>query len=429
MSEALNDEDLFLAGVMSDPANDVPEVLPELLTQPWRAALLSAARDTPGDQIGALQACQAAMPGHPWIEHLERVMGIRLLVTKTDMERIGETLIDRGRKWQLMQVYAKACEACRKDGETAAQIQASTQQALSQIEIGSTRGAIVHVSDVMAAAVEDLQQRMDGTKPVLTTGIASLDKALGGGLEPGWMVVVGARPKMGKTGFAGLVSQANAKAKNPVFGCELEMSAPQQGRRIISRSGGPTLERVRMPRFEDDMVQIRTAYNKTKDLPWHFSFTCRSMDQVESAFRQWRAGHTDLSKPAVGILDYLQLAEATDKRNREREVADMARRCKLMAKELGIVLLVLSQLNREVERRDPPRPQASDLRESGAIEQDADAILMLYRPSVYGLPGPDGRPDDEAVEILIPAQREGASGESVWARFIGERATFEERKQ
>lgn len=391
--------------------------------------MLSAARDYPGDQIGALQACQAAMPGHPWIEHLERVMSIRLLVTKTDMERIGETLIDRGRKWRLMQVYAKACEACRKDGETAAQIQASTQQALSQIEIGSTRGAIVHVSDVMAAAVEDLQQRMDGTKPVLTTGIASLDKALGGGLEPGWMVVVGARPKMGKTGFAGLVSQANANAKNPVFGCELEMSAPQQGRRIISRSGGPTLERVRLPRFKDDMVQIRTAYNKTKDLPWHFSFTCRSMDQVESAFRQWRAGHTDLSKPAVGILDYLQLAEATDKRNREREVADMARRCKLMAKELGIVLLVLSQLNREVERRDPPRPQASDLRESGAIEQDADAILMLYRPSVYGLPGPDGRPDDEAVEILIPAQREGASGESVWARFIGERATFEERDQ
>ena len=234
---------------------------------------------------------------------------------------------------------------------------------------------------------------------------------------------------MGKTAFAGLVETANAKARIPVFGCELEMSPPQQGRRMISRSGGPTLERVRTPKLKEDMLKIEGAYHACKHLPMHFSFNCRTFDQVESAFREWRMLHTNPDKPALGVLDYLQLAETSGKGSREREVADMARRCKLLAKELSIPILVLSQLNRGCEQRDPPEPVASDLRESGAIEQDADAIIMLYRPSVYGKPGPGGRPDERAVKFLIPAQREAASGEAVWANFIGERATFEEREE
>lgn len=427
MSKREDDEIMFLAGVMRGPENDTPTMPSSLLTSPWRRLMLEAMRSHPGDPASALLSLTGAHQDFRWVDHYSTVEKAMLLATKHTGDQFAERVLDSHRKSLLREVFVQGARACDAgDDRSSAEIRNDAQRALAEAECGGQSSKIMHVGDVMASAVQDLRDRLSGARPVLTSGLPSLDKLLGGGFEPGWMVVVGARPKMGKTAFAGLVETANAERGIPVFGCELEMSPPQQGRRMIARRGGPTLERVRMPRVEGDMLKIEGAYHASKKLPMHFAFGCRTFDQVEAAFREWRMLHTDPQKPALGVLDYLQLAEVSGKGSREREVADMARRTKLLAKELHIPILVLSQLNRGCEQRDPPEPVASDLRESGAIEQDADVIILLYRPSVYGLPDDTGRPNERAVKISVPAQREGASGEDVWVDFIGERATFQE---
>lgn len=285
--------------------------------------------------------------------------------------------------------------------------------------------------DVMDAVGEDWKRRAkalkEGGHTAITTGLRDFDFNVGGGLEPGGLYVLGARPKMGKTALAMTIAIAAAESSVPVLVISLEMSTLQLGRRMIAlKSDHLSLSDLKLPNQESQFTEAFRALDKIRGLPIRFRTAASSISSIVSTARKWWRTHR---KTGLIVFDYLQLASGDGRQSREREVAEMSRTMKLLSLELNCATLMLSQLNRVVETRSPPRPRVADLRESGAIEQDADAIILLYRPYVYK--GADGHTPldsrENHVEVIIAANREGTPG-SFDVEFIGAHTRFQDAR-
>ncbi|WP_068760745.1 replicative DNA helicase, partial [Oleiphilus sp. HI0128] len=241
----------------------------------------------------------------------------------------------------------------------------------------------------------------------VTTGFRDLDE-MTSGLQPSDLVIVAARPSMGKTAFAmNLVEAALIKAEKPVLVFSMEMPADSILMRVISSLGQINQTRVRSGKLEeDDWPRLTSAVSMLKDKPLFIDDTA-GLSPTEVRSRTRRVAREIKQDIGLIMIDYLQLMQVPGMtEGRTAEISEISRSLKALAKEMNCPVVALSQLNRGLESRPDKRPMNSDLRESGAIEQDADVIMFIYRDDYYN----EDSPDKGMAEIIIGKQRNGPIG-------------------
>ncbi len=256
------------------------------------------------------------------------------------------------------------------------------------------------------------------------SGYFALDDMMGG-FQKSDLIIVAARPSMGKTAFA-LSFARNAAIDHgvPIGLFSLEMSTTQLVTRLISAEARINAHNLRTGKFKaEDGAKISRTVHKLSSAPIYIDDTpALSVLEMRAKSRRLKA------EKNIGmiVVDYLQLMSAGQNLDsREREISMISRSLKALAKEINVPVVALSQLNRAVESTSDKRPMLSHLRESGSIEQDADVVLFLYRPEVYGITGyPDGTPTEGVGEVIIGKQRNGPVGD-VKLKFIKDFARFE----
>ena len=272
---------------------------------------------------------------------------------------------------------------------------------------------------VTLAHIEEMS-KLDSNVTGVSTGYHDLDE-MTSGLQKGDLVIVAGRPSMGKTTFSmNIAEYAAAHKKLPTAIFSMEMPAEQLTLRLLSSMGRVDQTRIRTGKLTDeDWPRIATAVKIFNDVPMFIDDSpALSPTEVRARARRLMREHGQLG---LIVLDYLQLMQVGGSSdNRTAEISEISRSLKSLAKELSVPVIALSQLNRSLEQRPNKRPVMSDLRESGAIEQDADLIIFIYRDEVYN---PES-PDKGTAEIIIAKQRNGPIG-SVRLTFLGKYTRFE----
>jgi replicative DNA helicase len=275
--------------------------------------------------------------------------------------------------------------------------------------------------------VEKLYERKAHVTGV-PTGFRKLDE-LTAGLQPSDLIIVAGRPSMGKTSFALNVALNAALSENSTIGIfSLEMSNDQLVQRMLC-----TLARVNSNRMrtgfllDSDWPKLTTQAGRLSETNIFVDDTPGiSVLEMRAKSRRLKAENKKLD---LIVVDYLQLITGRARiENRQQEISEISRSLKAMAKELDVPVVALSQLSRAVESREDKRPQLSDLRESGAIEQDADVVLFLYRPGAYRKDPEPRDDDDNTVEVIVGKQRNGPTG-SVPLAFLKEWTRFEDQER
>ncbi|HEX6833848.1 MAG TPA: replicative DNA helicase [Rudaea sp.] len=314
-------------------------------------------------------------------------------------------------------------DAFQPEGRSTQEILEGAEQKVFQIAEAGARGRKSFVS--MRAAVKEafsiLHQRYEnkGSVTGLPTGFADLDE-LTAGLQPSDLIILAARPSMGKTALAvNMAEYAAIKAQKAVAIFSMEMSASQLAFRLISSLGRINQQHLRTGDIqEEEWPRVTSAITLLSEAKIFIDDTpALSPAELRARARRLKREH-DLG---LIVIDYLQLmAVPGNKENRATEISEISRSLKAMAKEMNIPVIALSQLNRSLEQRTDKRPVMADLRESGAIEQDADVIVFIYRDEYYN---PDS-PDKGQAEIIIGKQRNGPTG-TVKLTFLGQYTKFE----
>lgn len=278
-----------------------------------------------------------------------------------------------------------------------------------------------HIKDVLMESFDDIEKiaQNGGAVAGISTGFVDLDQKTTG-MHPSELIVVGARPAMGKTAFGlNLVQAAALRGGKTCAVFNLEMSKKQIVNRMLSCEAGVSMEHIRSGNMTDqDWEKLVEALGPLSEAPIYIDDTGGiTFAEVRSKCRKLKIEHgLDLV-----LIDYLQLMSGSGRSgdNRQQEISEISRGLKMMARELDVPVIALSQLSRTLESRADHRPMMSDLRESGAIEQDADVIIFLYRDEYYH---PDTE-DKNIAEIIIGKQRNGPVG-TVKLRYDGEYTRF-----
>lgn len=279
------------------------------------------------------------------------------------------------------------------------------------------------INPLLKATVDKIDElfHSEGSLTGLSTGFKDLDE-MTSGLQKSDLIIVAARPSMGKTTFAmNLVEHAILNDDRPSLVFSMEMPADQLMLRMVSSVGRINQTRVRTGQLnEEDWPKLSSAVTRLKDRPLYIDDTpALTPTEVRSRARKLIREHGGL---AMIMIDYLQLMQVAGggKEGRTAEISEISRSLKGIAKEFQCPVVALSQLNRALEQRPNKRPVNSDLRESGAIEQDADVIMFIYRDEVYN----EESPDKGTAEIIIGKQRNGPIG-TARLSFIGKYTRFE----
>lgn len=336
---------------------------------------------------------------------------------RTYAQIVRERAIDRA----LYDLGSQAMEISQGTEDTQAKI-AAVQAAAMAIDCGSGDDDIVKVGDVLVDQIEVWQERHDRhcrgeTLIGLSTGLKDLDEKLGG-LQPDHLYIVAGRPAMGKTTLAmGFSIDAAVRQNKSALVISLEMNKGQLVDRATASEGRIPLTLVKNgTACETHGTELQAAAGVLRRAPLYIADRAgSSIGRIRSLARRHKMRYgLDLL-----MIDYLQLVEG-EGGNRTEEVSSISRGCKLLAKELGIPVVLLSQLSRKCEERPNKRPIPSDLRESGAIEQDADVILFVYRDEVYH----ENTEAKGIAEIIIGKGRDIEMG-TVRTAFLGQFNRFE----
>jgi replicative DNA helicase len=273
---------------------------------------------------------------------------------------------------------------------------------LQQQEAGSK----IELKEILFDTFARIQERLErgGAISGLTTGFRDLDQQTNG-LQSSELVILAARPSMGKTAFVLNVAEAIAdRSQAAVVVFSLEQSKHELAERFLCIRGKLDMHKIRKGELdEDDRDKLLRVSSELSELPVFVDDQPgRSMSQIGAICRRLKR-KDDIR---LVIIDYLQLIEPEDKRApREQQIAQITRRLKFLAKELAVPVMALAQLNRGVELRDDKRPRLADLRESGAIEQDADIVMFLHRPEMY-----DPADQPGLAEVIVAKHRNGPTG-------------------
>jgi replicative DNA helicase len=265
----------------------------------------------------------------------------------------------------------------------------------------------------MQDAFERIFQRMDqeGAITGLTSGLFGLDD-LTSGFQPSELIVLAARPSMGKTALACNFALNACKSGQGVLIFSLEQSKLELAERLLCIHAKITGHKLRKGELDEfDQSTLYDAAEELRTFPISIDDRAgQTMSQIAAIARREKRR----SNVGLVVVDYLQLVEAEDRNlPREQQISSITRRLKFLSKDLNIPVMALAQLNRGVEQREDKRPRLSDLRESGAIEQDADIVMFLHRPEAYD---PNDRPGE--ADLIIAKNRHGPIGtvELVWLR-------------
>jgi len=309
------------------------------------------------------------------------------------------------------------------DGRSASELVDEAERLVFEIAERGSRGraGFKSLKQILPEAVDriDILHQSDGDITGIPSGYAEFDK-LTAGLQAGDLIIVAGRPSMGKTALAiNIAENAAIGTKVPTAIFSMEMPSQQLAFRMISSLGRVDQSHLRTGRFPDeDWSRINTAVQLMSDAPLFIDDTPGlSPVEIRARARRLQREH------GLGLIvvDYLQLMQVPgSKENRATEISEISRNLKALAKELSLPIIALSQLNRSVEQRTDKRPVMSDLRESGAIEQDADLILFIYREEVYN----QDTPRKGIADISIAKQRNGPIGDFPLT-FVGRYTKFE----
>ncbi len=309
------------------------------------------------------------------------------------------------------------------DGRSASEIVDEAERLVFEIAESGARGksGFKALKEILPAAVDriDLLHQSDGDITGISTGFTEFDK-LTAGLQPGDLIIIAGRPSMGKTTLAiNIAENAAIGAKVPTAIYSMEMPSQQLAFRMIASLGRVDQSHLRTGRFPDeDWSRINTAVQLMSDAPIFIDDSAGlSPTEIRARARRLQREH------GLGliVIDYLQLMTVPgNKENRATEISEISRSLKSLARELSVPVIALSQLNRSVEQRTDKRPVMSDLRESGAIEQDADVIVFIYREEVYN----QDTPRKGIADIAIAKQRNGPIGDFPLT-FVGRYTKFE----
>ncbi|MFC1602440.1 replicative DNA helicase [Pseudomonadota bacterium] len=285
-----------------------------------------------------------------------------------------------------------------------------------------TGGGFESVKNLLTKAVNKIEMLFQQDDPItgVATGFADFD-AQTAGLQPADLVIVAGRPSMGKTTFAMNIAENVAiGSKLPVAVFSMEMPGDSLAMRMMSSLGRINQHRVRTGKLEDDeWPRLTSAVSMLSEAKLYIDDTpALTPMEVRARARRLMRDHKELG---LIVIDYLQLMQAPSAGdNRTNEISLISRSLKALAKELNVPVIALSQLNRSLEQRTNKRPIMSDLRESGAIEQDADLVVFIYRDEVYN----EESPDKGLAEIIIGKQRNGPIG-TTRLTFLGKYTKFE----
>lgn len=332
----------------------------------------------------------------------------------------AEIVADKARLRRLIEVgTAVVSDAFDAGGRSSIELVGEAQTRIGNL-MASEPFDLEPVEPVMQRVYARLEERSrtDGAIHGMTTGITDLD-ALLGGLKPGGLYLLAARPKMGKTTLAQNITEHCALTRRqPVAFFSLEMQPEELGDRMLASIGGISGDRIRSGDLDDvDWANVTAAMQRLRSADLYISSPRNA--RVEYIVAQTRRLHAR-KRLGLVVVDYLQLMPVKGD-NRAQGIGDITRALKLMAGELGIPVLLLSQLNRELEKRPDKRPIPADLRDSGAIEQDADAVIFIYRDEAYDR---HSRWKGSA-ELIVALQRNGPPGD-MRVLYMPERFKFQE---
>jgi len=284
------------------------------------------------------------------------------------------------------------------------------------------QGGFSSIKSLLAKAVDKIETlyELDGDITGASTGFTDLDEKTSG-LQPADLIIVAGRPSMGKTTIAmNMAENVALKSGVPVAVFSMEMPGESLAMRMMSSLGRIDQHKVRTGKLDDDdWPRLTSAINLLAETKMFIDDTpALTPTEVRSRARRLTREHGQLG---LIVLDYLQLMQSpASGDNRVQQISDISRGLKALAKELNVPVIALSQLNRNLEQRPNKRPVMSDLRESGAIEQDADLIIFVYRDEVYH----EDSPDKGIAEVIIGKQRNGPLG-TVRLTFLGQYTRFE----
>jgi replicative DNA helicase len=346
-----------------------------------------------------------------------------------NIRRYAELVRERAVQRRLAQVATGIAEdALNPGGKEVGQLLDEAESRIFQIaESGARRDqGLLEIKPVLARVFERIDHLYHRDNPSDVTGIPTgytrLDE-MTSGLQPGDLIIVAGRPSMGKTAFALNVAEHAAVDNGlPVAIFSMEMSSVQLAMRMLGSISRVDQHKMRTGRLNDkEWASLSEAMGKLHETPIYID-EAGALTALEVRARARRLKR-QYSKLGLIVIDYLQLMASTSQgENRATEISEISRSLKAMAKELDTPVIALSQLNRAVDQRPDRRPVMSDLRESGAIEQDADVIMFIYREVVYK---PDLPEDQRGVaEVIIGKQRNGPIG-TVKLTFLGQHTRFE----
>ena len=317
------------------------------------------------------------------------------------------------------------------DSEDTDQLLDWAEQQIFEISQDKVSRSFAPVKSILKGTFQLIEKLYDRKSHVtgVPTGFADFDR-LTSGLQPAELIVVAGRPSMGKTSFClNVAQQAAIRESVTVAIFSLEMSKEQLVQRMLCSEASVDSHRLRTGYLSDtDWPKLTTAAGRLSEAPIYIDDTPGiSLLEMRAKARRLKA------ERGLGlvIIDYMQLISGRARaENRQQEISEISRGLKGMAKDLNVPVVALSQLSRAVESRDPPRPQLSDLRESGAIEQDADVVTFLYRPAFYRKrKGEEAdEPEDNTTEIIIGKQRNGPT-DTVYLTFLREYTRFENQER
>ena len=353
----------------------------------------------------------------PWhinaIKDPESVGGISYVLslidcwsTRTASAVYAKKLIEQGKRKQLSRIISDCMVSCGDATRDAEDIADEVRGKIDSLQTDG-RGVFVSAGDCVADFLTQVEEsRSQSKEPDLSTGLYDLDQ-ISGRMKPAQLIIIAARPSMGKTALGLNIASSVAQSGGSVAFFSMEMLKKELGHRLLASMASVSASSLKTGTLTPQSAErVRDAQERLKSMDLNvLDASSLTMSEIAGKSRRLRrrTGKLDLI-----VIDYLQLVESeTRNANREREVAEISRAAKKLSVDLECPIILISQLNRACEQRQDKRPLMSDLRESGAIEQDADQVWFVYRPEYYW-------PEDEDLarkaEIIVSKNRSGRTG-------------------
>lgn len=335
---------------------------------------------------------------------------VNAVPTSTHIEHYARIVVDKARLRQVIKQLSESVSTAYKGELSLEEIVAKAEQALGQVNQQVHRESFRSAHEVLSAHFERIEKRASQQSQVtgLATGFERFDQ-MTTGLHEDNLIILAARPAMGKTALALNIAQYVASQSSQAVAIfSLEMGADSLIERLLASEGTIMAHHIRTGQLsEDEWRRLIWAQGRLAESPIYIDDTA-GLKIADIRSRSKKLAH-ELGGLGLIVIDYLQLITGRRSENRQQEVSEISRQLKVLAKELKVPIIALSQLSRGVEQRQDKRPLLSDLRESGSIEQDADMVLFLYREAYYQKQE-EGQVHHAMTELILAKNRHGALG-------------------